>query len=77
MLKGQEAVDAAVIERQPLWNNLKKEHGPFDIIGDVHGCFTELHTLLGKLGYEITPEADASYAVRHPEAARLFSWATL
>ena len=25
--------------------------GPFDIIGDVHGCFDELNALLEKLGY--------------------------
>jgi len=47
-----EEVEAAVIERQPLWNNLKHEHGPFDIIGDVHGCFDELIELLQNLGYE-------------------------
>ena len=40
------------IERQPLWNNLKHEHGPFDIIGDVHGCFDELIALLTQLGYK-------------------------
>ena len=45
-----EEIDAVVIERQPLWNNLKHEHGPFDIIGDIHGCFDELHLLLSKLG---------------------------
>jgi protein phosphatase len=44
-------VDAATIERQPLWNNRRTEHGPFDIIGDVHGCYDELTDLLGKLGY--------------------------
>jgi predicted kinase len=38
VLKSQEEVDAAVIERQPLWNNRKQDNGPFDIIGDVHGC---------------------------------------
>jgi protein phosphatase len=27
------------------------ERGPFDIIGDVHGCFDELAELLGRLGY--------------------------
>jgi len=27
--------------------------GPFDIIGDVHGCADELETLLGLLGYEV------------------------
>jgi len=44
-------VDAAEIERARLWNNLKHERGPFDIIGDVHGCFDELIELLDKLGY--------------------------
>jgi protein phosphatase len=52
ILKSQEEVDAAVIERQPLWNNRKRETGPFDIIGDVHGCCDELEQLLQLLGYE-------------------------
>ena len=30
------------IEREPLWNDRRHEHGPFDIIGDVHGCYDEL-----------------------------------
>jgi protein phosphatase len=42
------------IERQPLWNNRKCDAGPFDIIGDVHGCYDELIELLEKLGYDIT-----------------------
>jgi protein phosphatase len=46
-----EEIEAAVIERQPLWNNKKHEHGPFDIIGDVHGCGDELESLLRVLGY--------------------------
>jgi protein phosphatase len=52
VLKSQEEVDAAVIQRQPLWNNRKRETGPFDIIGDVHGCCDELERLLQQLGYE-------------------------
>jgi hypothetical protein len=52
---------------QPLWNNLKHEHGPFDIIGDVHGCFDELHALLAKLGYQIS-EVNGDSASRHFEA---------
>ena len=28
------------------------EHGPFDIIGDVHGCYDELIELLMRLGYQ-------------------------
>lgn len=54
VLSSEEEIDAVTIERQPLWNNLKHEHGPFDIIGDVHGCFTELEQLLTSLGYRIT-----------------------
>jgi protein phosphatase len=49
-------VEAAVIERTPLWNDKRHEHGPFDIIGDVHGCFDELVALLGKLGYAVVKE---------------------
>jgi len=51
VLKSQDEVDTAVIERQPLWNNRKHERGPFDIIGDVHGCCDELEDLLQQLGY--------------------------
>ena len=53
-LSSVEEVDAATIERQPLWNNRKSEHGPFDIVGDVHGCLDELLELLrGDLGYSV------------------------
>jgi protein phosphatase len=58
ILNSLEDVEAAVIERQPLWNNRKHEHGPFDIIGDIHGCCDELEALLQQLGYEITPQRD-------------------
>ena len=52
------------IERQPLWNNRSDEHGPFDIIGDVHGCFDELRELLEQLGYADRADGrgGASYA---------------
>src|SRR5207247_4038943 len=53
VLRSLEEIEAAVIERQPLWNNLKHEHGPFDIVGDVHGCFDELKALVGQLGYTV------------------------
>jgi protein phosphatase len=46
-------IAAVEIERQPLWNNKKHEHGPFDIIGDVHGCCDELEILLTTLGYQL------------------------
>ncbi|HEX5270786.1 MAG TPA: polynucleotide kinase-phosphatase, partial [Gemmataceae bacterium] len=52
VLTSPEEVEAAEVERQPLWCNLKNEHGPFDVIGDVHGCCAELEELLRRLGYE-------------------------
>jgi polynucleotide kinase-phosphatase len=55
-MSSREEVADATITRQPLWNNLKDQHGPFDIIGDVHGCYEELTALLGQLGYRIESE---------------------
>jgi polynucleotide kinase-phosphatase len=66
VLKTQEEVDAAVVVRQPLWNNRKGEHGPFDIIGDVHGCCDELEALLERLGY--ARNGDVLWT--HPEGRR-------
>ena len=53
VLRSQEELDAAVIERQPLWNNRRHEKGPFDVIGDLHGCCDELEELLQQLGYAV------------------------
>ncbi len=51
VLRTPEDVARVTIERQPLWNNRKGDRGPFDIIGDVHGCADELEALLQALGY--------------------------
>ncbi|HEX8326223.1 MAG TPA: AAA family ATPase, partial [Hymenobacter sp.] len=57
VLRGVAEVDAIQgIVRDRLYNNRKEETGPFDIIGDVHGCYEELRALLEKLGYQITEE---------------------
>jgi protein phosphatase len=48
-----EQVDAATIERHKLWTDKRDLHGPFDLIGDIHGCYLELLQLLEKLGYRI------------------------
>jgi len=66
-LNSVEEVESAVIERQPLWNNLKHEPGPFDIIGDIHGCAGELEELLQALGYKFEADA-ATYC--HPEGRK-------
>ncbi len=65
--KSPEEVDAVEgIEREPLWNNRKGDHGPFDVIGDVHGCYEELRTLIDGLGYSVN-----EHVVSHPEGRRL------
>ena len=51
--RSQEEVDAAVVERQPLQTDRRADRGPFDIVGDLHGCFDELRALLGELGYVV------------------------
>jgi protein phosphatase len=51
VLKTQEEVDAATIERTRLWVDKRDLSGPFDIIGDVHGCADELEELMTRLGY--------------------------
>jgi protein phosphatase len=53
VLKSPEDIDVLEINREKLYNDKKNETGPFDIIGDVHGCFDELQALLLKLGYNI------------------------
>ena len=61
-LRGVAEIDAVQgVVRDRLYNNRQDETGPFDIIGDVHGCYDELRALLARLGYEVTeePMADA------------------
>ena len=59
------------IIREKLYNDRKDESGPFDIIGDIHGCYEELYALLEKLGYQLEriTEAPGNYGfqVSHPE----------
>ena len=65
-----EDVEAAQIERQSLWTNRKDETGPFDIIGDIHGCYDELVELLAELGYEITVKEDGTPVVNSPQGRK-------
>lgn len=66
ILNSQQEIDDVEIVRTKMWNNKKEEHGPFDVIGDVHGCFDELVMLLKKLGYEENAEA----GMLHPDGRK-------
>lgn len=70
VLSSPEEVDAAQVERQPLWTNRKDESGPFDIIGDIHGCYDELVELLIKLGYEVSINDDGHPSVSAPHGRK-------
>ncbi|HEY8719309.1 polynucleotide kinase-phosphatase [Pengzhenrongella sp.] len=58
VLNGVEEIAAAQIVREPLRSDRRDDHGPFDAIGDVHGCRGELEALLTALGYELVRDAD-------------------
>lgn len=75
-VEGFDAVDVAaywdetiqaVRYRKAVWASevarVSLPAGPYDIIGDVHGCYTELVTLLTELGYQWT--RDKGFV--HPE----------
>ncbi|MGW2076015.1 polynucleotide kinase-phosphatase [Streptomyces sp. NPDC001939] len=51
ILRGVEEADSAEVVREKRYNDLTHLTGPFDIIGDIHGCASELETLLTRLGY--------------------------
>jgi protein phosphatase len=53
-LRSVAAIDDARITRTPLWTDARDVAGPFDIIGDVHGCADELERLLTQLGYVVS-----------------------
>jgi protein phosphatase len=69
LLSSPDEVTSTTVSRQPLWNNLRREHGPFDIIGDVHGCYQELLQLLGLLGYRIVE--DGGPTVTSPDGRKI------
>ncbi|WP_406339475.1 polynucleotide kinase-phosphatase [Streptomyces sp. NBC_01620] len=51
VLHTEEEAEHAEVVLERRYNDLRHLTGPFDIIGDIHGCSSELESLLGKLGY--------------------------
>ncbi|MFD8980722.1 polynucleotide kinase-phosphatase [Streptomyces sp. NPDC059564] len=52
VLRTVEEAESAEVVLEKRFNDLTHLTGPFDIVGDIHGCASELETLLAKLGYE-------------------------
>ncbi|GAA1480065.1 polynucleotide kinase-phosphatase [Gordonia sinesedis] len=71
-LTGVDDIDATDIVRTRLFNDRTDDTGPFDIIGDVHGCATELVALLGELGWRprMSVDGDLVGLHDHPDGRR-------
>ncbi|ALE07505.1 metallophosphoesterase [Arthrobacter sp. ERGS1:01] len=71
VLHNEAEVAAASFKREPLLNDFRQDVGPFDVIGDVHGCLAELEAILAKLGYRIDRDADGRATdAAHPEGRK-------
>ena len=75
VLSSPEEIEAVAIQRTKLWNDRRDETGPFDLIGDVHGCCDELEQLLAELGYRMVEQRDGEFpdggpVYAHPEGRR-------
>jgi protein phosphatase len=70
VFKSPEELGGLAIIREPLWNNKKAEGGPFDIIGDIHGCLDETLELLSQLGYSVSADGGRC-ALSHPDGRKV------
>src|SRR4051794_39331301 len=68
VLPTPEDVEAATITYEKQFNDRRELTGPFDVIGDVHGCRAELEELLTALGYAVRRDADGRPVdAEHPD----------
>ena len=73
ILHGEDDIADVNIMRTRLYNDLRHEAGPFDVIGDIHGCRAELEQLLSKLGYQITRASDGrAHGAHHADRQAIF-----
>jgi protein phosphatase len=69
-LRGEAEIADVTITRTKLYNDLRHEAGPFDVVGDIHGCRAELELLLTSLGYEISRDRDGRAVGAHRDGRR-------
>jgi protein phosphatase len=66
-LHGVDEIESVAIRRERSWNDRKDLSGPFDVIGDVHGCASELRSLLTELGWQLElDQAGRAVGATHP-----------
>ena len=72
VLDGVEQVEAASIVLERSYNDRRDDPGPFDVVGDVHGCREELEQLLVELGYALhRDEHGRPVDAVHPQGRRV------
>jgi protein phosphatase len=65
---GGAEIDAATVTYEKPWSDRRELTGPFDLIGDVHGCRAELEDLLAGLGYAVERDAlGRAVGAAHPD----------
>jgi len=75
VLSSPEEIDAVQISRSRMVFDRMEDRGPFDIIGDVHGCYEELLALLDRLGYQVQqqgPAEEPTFSVQAPGRKLVF-----
>ncbi|SNS13437.1 Calcineurin-like phosphoesterase [Geodermatophilus pulveris] len=71
LLSSAGEVERAVINYEHDHGGWWADAGPFDVIGDVHGCRAELEELLGELGYDLArDEQGRAVDAEHPAGRR-------
>ena len=76
VLTSESEVAEVTMTRTLLFSDRRQETGPFDVIGDVHGCLPELLALLEKLGYALTRDDSGRAAPRARAAAGIRAGST-
>ncbi|MEO8850995.1 MAG: polynucleotide kinase-phosphatase, partial [Allobranchiibius sp.] len=72
-LGGLDEIADVSFTRTRLFNDLRDETGPFDVIGDIHGCRSELETLLEHLDYRIERDGQGRACdARHERRRAIF-----
>ncbi len=67
VLTDAEELASVEIVRERPWNDRTELRGPFDLIGDVHGCAAELRTLITRLGWQVRYDDGVAVGATHPE----------
>ena len=76
VLTGVDEIDSATVTTEKAWTDKRELTGPFDIIGDVHGCRSELETLLRTLGWTLDPTGPAPTTPRGGPRCSSATWST-